>query len=163
MEEWCLKAVDALQDLLTLMNLTGGGPSRGTEIVSFALRNTSARRRSFYFNGSEIMIVPTFTKTDAMNGGKTEFISRHLDRETSYLFKVYFLLIHPAVVAFDDALPQDTSRTDIQRKYRKFALRNGICLGRMRAEEVWSVIGATFSEYDIPSRSQSTATCSEGL
>ncbi len=45
-EEWCLKAVDAFQDLLTVMHLTGGGPGRGTEIGSFLFRNTSARRRS---------------------------------------------------------------------------------------------------------------------
>lgn len=144
LEIGCIKAVEIWKGLLSAMHLIGGGPGRGTEIGSYSFRTTAANRRSFHFVDTELMIIPTFSKTRALNGGKVEFLNRHLDVEASYLFKVFFLLIHSVLVVFDETLAQNSSSAE-----PRICGENSVLLGRMEPNQVSTVIGGVFTEYEI--------------
>ena len=84
------KVQELMQELLTLMQLVDGAPGRGAETGSIGIRNTEERQRGVFFAGPEVILFPTHSNTRAMNRGGMRFISRHLDSETSFLFKCFF-------------------------------------------------------------------------
>lgn len=138
---WKNIAIDVLHDLLTGLHISSGGPGRGTEIGSLALRNTVTGRRGFYFIDKEVMILPGCNKTRAMKDGQMKFITRHMDVESSYLFKAFFLFIHPVIVVMHK-VRMSGEPDDL--------LRGSILLGELDPENVASVIGKKFAEYGIP-------------
>ena len=89
LKRWLKSAKTVHERLLCLLHLTGGGPGRGTEIASMAIRNTKNRRRAVFFVGEEVMIFPTHNKTSALRNGRMRIIYRFMDKNTSYLWKIF--------------------------------------------------------------------------
>ena len=83
--------------LLTLVHLTGGEPTRGTEPEVSSYVNTTTKLRSFFVTGTELMMVSAHTKMRGELVCITKTVSRHHDKETSFLFKCYVLLVLPVL------------------------------------------------------------------
>ena len=83
------------KSLLMLLNLTGGGPTRGIELEVLPFVNTSTQLRSFLFAGQELMILSAHTKKRSEMISITRMVSRRPDKETSFLSKAYLLLVLP--------------------------------------------------------------------
>ncbi len=73
---------------------------------------------------------------------KPEFLTRHLDAETSYLLKAFFTLGFTLCSLFSKSRAAAVNSTA--------EVRDSILIGRMHAKDVQRVIGAKFAEYDIP-------------
>ena len=145
------KVEQFMQDLLTLMHVVGGAPGRGTEIGSIGVRNTATRQRGVFFAGPEVIVVPTYNKTRSMHGGVMRFISRHLDSETSFLFKCFFLLVHPLYAVIScRALRKEGEKGNVESEVQEERVRDDLCIGCIAAENVAKVVGSCFSRYGIP-------------
>lgn len=88
-DEWCKKARNLFVTLNTVIHFSGGTPSRGKELSAMSSRNTHQLKRSFFITSKELMVIPAYFKTRSVHRGSTNFISRHLDPETTYLFISY--------------------------------------------------------------------------
>ena len=148
---WSLKVEQLLPELLTLVHLVGGAPGRGTELGSIGLRNSQERQRGVYFAGWEVMIVPTYSKTRSMRRGEMRFISRHMDRETSFLLKCFFLLVHPLYVTTKmlEIGAREANRS-IASYMKEKKLRDDLCGLVVAPQNVARDIGNCFSRFGIP-------------
>ena len=81
--------------MLALVHLTGGGPTRGTELEAAPYKNSAHHLRSFFFTGHKAMMISVHTKTRGVFAKIPKVVSRHHDAETSFLLKSYILLILP--------------------------------------------------------------------
>ncbi len=73
------------------------------------------------------MVLPSLNKTRAMRGAEAEFLTRHLDAETSYLLKAFLLLVHPVLVVFEESCRCCDSIAEV---------RDSMLIGRMHAKDV---------------------------
>ena len=141
-KKWIRQVKELIHELVTLIHLTAGAPGRGTEIGSIGIRNTEHRQRGMFFAGAEIILIPTYSKQRNMKRGVVRFISRHLDTETSFLLKCFFLFAHPLyVVSCCRSGVPDVSQS---------SMRDDLLIGAVSAENVAKVVGSCFGQYGIP-------------
>ncbi len=57
---------------------------------------------------------------------------------------MFFLVIHPVLIVFDETLAQNSSSAE-----PRICVRNSVLLGRMEPNQVSTVIGGVFTEYNI--------------
>ena len=85
------------QALLVLIHLTGGGPGRGTEILTVRYRNDSTGEgRGVFVDGGLVDIVVGYHKGYGYSA-KSKIIHRFLPREVSELVVYYLWLVQPFV------------------------------------------------------------------
>lgn len=141
---WKKRALDVLLEILTAGHISGGGPGRGTEIGSLTLRNTRFGMRTVFLPEDEVMMMPFYNKTRSMRQGKVMVLTRHLDRETSALFRAFFVLAHPLLVREEEKQlgekPQDPVRN----------VRDCLTLGAWSAGDMAHSIGRKMTRYGIP-------------
>ena len=148
---WLSKVEQVMQEMLTLLHLVGGAPGRGTELGSIGIRNTRERQRGVYFAGWEVILVPTYSKTRSMKRGEMRFITRHMDRETSFLFKCFFLLVHPLyVVTKVRESGTGGGNRSLASYMKEKRVRDDLCIGVVAAQNVARDVGGCFSRYGNP-------------
>ena len=85
------------KDLLVLVHMTGGGPGRGTEILTVRHRNDSTGEgRGVFIDGGLVDIVVGYHKGYGFSA-KSKIIHRFLPREVSELVVYYLWLVQPFV------------------------------------------------------------------
>ncbi len=73
----------------------------GDWVVSrYGTRKRDSER--FIFLAQKVMVLPSFNKTRAKRGVEAEFLTGHLDAETSYLLKAVLLWVHPVLFVFEE-------------------------------------------------------------
>lgn len=152
LEQWFEKAEELVPLLLAIIHLSAGAPGRGTETCSLGIRNTSNCRRGIFFVGSEVMMIPTFNKTRGVKRGRMVFVARYLDTETSYLMKLFFLIIHPALVCYAE-MKKCSSQVGMGTKFsdkKCSRLRDSLGLGVTEPEKMAQKVGIVFSKFRIP-------------
>ncbi|KAE8549026.1 hypothetical protein EYB25_002343 [Talaromyces marneffei] len=116
--KWKIPAVQAyfrdrdrsLELLLLLCHLTGGQPTRGTEILSLRHRNTlHGRHRSIFIEQGLVSTMTSYHKGYHITGS-TKIIHRYLPKEVSELMIYYLWIILPfceklEILAFEKIEP----------------------------------------------------------
>lgn len=154
LDAWTTSAKSLVPMFLTAMHLGAGGPGRGTEIGSMGLRNTPSCKRAVLFVGEELTINPWFNKSRSVRQCQNFFISRHVDRETSFLYKAFLLLVHPVMVQYaemkeqSEEVPPGAEREALLRE--RCLLRDNICFGVVKPVRVAERIGAVLAKYKFP-------------
>lgn len=141
---WRNKALDVLLDIMIAAHISGGGPSRGTELGSLTLRNTPTGMRTVYLGGQEVMMMPFYNKTRGMTHGKIIVLTRHLDQETSALFRAFFVLVHPLLVIQEEKSPTGRPEDPVRN------VRDCLTLGAWPAVDMATQMGKKLTEYGIP-------------
>jgi hypothetical protein len=83
--------------LLLLVHITGGQPSRGTELLSLQHYNTTHGLRRNIFIENELVSFVTFYHKGYSIQGSTKIIHRYLPKEISELIVYYLWLVLPFV------------------------------------------------------------------
>lgn len=99
---WHVPAIDAylgrLQEFsrlfAVLVNITGGQPARGTELVTLRYSNSPTTLRNIYIQEGQVMIIADYFKSRG-NLGKTRPIPRFLPRELGLLLANYLVRVVP--------------------------------------------------------------------
>ena len=146
-EAWVKTAKEVHRRLICLLHLTGGGPARGTEIARMTIRNTKRTRRALFFSGKEVIVFPTHNKTRVIRGGRMRKIFRYLDEETSFLFKTFFLVVHPTMVTVMDTLNKDEENYNASDTFK---MQYRLCMGMKFEERLSEEISSWFARYNIP-------------
>lgn len=139
---WQKNAQRLLQLFLALIHLSSGSPGRGTELASYHVTNTRATKRNIYFTKGEVMFMPHYDKRRAVLCGKLQFITRHTDKETSYLFKSYLLLVHRAHQFFLNDEQMNTNQ--------RYAVDHLLTLGLIPRKRVSSAITSALKTCGFP-------------
>jgi hypothetical protein len=93
-EAYLGKIESFLEKLLFLIHTTCGQPGRGTEICYLQYSNSPASRRHLYVHNGELIISPTYNKTDSRTQ-KARVIIRHLDSKIRSLVISFLAFIRP--------------------------------------------------------------------
>ncbi|KAJ3565617.1 hypothetical protein NP233_g7519 [Leucocoprinus birnbaumii] len=92
--QWCLDYSEFLELLLVSIELTGGSPSRGTEMTCLLFRNMTTRERNIFIYGKVMTIVGQYSKTTA-NTGEDKWLPHGLDGfDHDFVVQALFLA-HP--------------------------------------------------------------------
>jgi hypothetical protein len=98
--------------LLALCQLTGGSPSRASEIATTRIVNDAVGTRNLFLSGGMVVLASTYTKTRSMNNGLDKPIARFHDAVTSGLLLTYLTTVRPLegciVSALESASGGDT-------------------------------------------------------
>lgn len=139
-----LKKAQHLQELLlVLSHVVGGGTARATEIATYQCENDSSSTRNVYVQQGEVILISRYNKTQSMTG-RDKTIARVMDRDTSKLFFLYFIIIKPFEVMLVAFLHGDT----IARSHAKYLfVENGVPHSESR---IRACIQSVFSSSGIP-------------
>ena len=157
-KQWCSTVENSAVPLLaTIVHIVSGAPGRGTEIGVMHLRNTRVCQRAVFFEGEEVMLIPSHNKTRSTQRGYMPFISRHLDPKTSFLLKSFFLLVYPLYVICKNrelqrANGQGSSESgcpSITQRHLDDVL-DKLCVGAIDPNNLNREVGACFGQYGIP-------------
>lgn len=93
-ENW-LHEVQAFTKLIVfLVHVTGGLPGRATELAALQVRNTAVSQRHVMFVGNNLVLKPTYNKTNSMLK-REKVIYRFLVARVRDLYLKYFILVRP--------------------------------------------------------------------
>ena len=91
-----LQIREVSQLLQTLLYMTSGACGRGTEMAEMSVRNTQTNPlRSFFFMNGKMVCMPTHTKLMWNQFMVLRTVSRHPDRVTAMLYKLFVVLCMP--------------------------------------------------------------------
>lgn len=98
--------------LYTLLQLTGGGPARATEMCTLLFRNTPYSVRHLYVMNGLMFYVLGYDKGREKRGGRAKHIARFPDKCTSAILFVYLILVKPMMDAISTELGMDVDQCE---------------------------------------------------
>ncbi|MEM1282557.1 MAG: helicase-related protein [Chlamydiota bacterium] len=91
-----------LRHLFWLMEATGGGPARGSELRTVKVQNGPLASRHVFINNGTIFYVLTYHKGRAKMEGVGKPIARFLDEESSNILIIYLIFVKPLERVLND-------------------------------------------------------------
>ena len=87
---------DLVQILLVLIHLSGGQPSRATELASLHISNKEESMRNLFIYEHQVVLLTSYNKVNALNG-KDNVIARFLTSGVTKLLLMYLCLVRRVV------------------------------------------------------------------
>jgi len=95
----CNKFLDQSEQLqkniFLLVQLSGGSPSRATEVAVTRVVNDTAASRNVFLSGQQVVMTSFYTKTRSLNDGLNKPIARFPDAVTAGFVLIYLTLVRP--------------------------------------------------------------------
>ena len=142
------------QLLQTLLYVTGGACGRGTEMAEFSVRNTETNPlRSFFFMAGKMVSMPTHTKLTWNQFLTLRTVSRHPDRVTALLYKLFVSIAMPvrAVLQQIDHLAANGVLPDDDAKTSKLIGHQFLCGSQKEKEALPDEITTNLIAFGMPS------------
>jgi superfamily II DNA helicase RecQ len=99
-----------LENILLLMHITSFACSRGTELASFQLDNTSNIQRNVFIRNGTVLVCPTYNKNGSLTNSDIK-TPRFYPIGVALLIVNYAILLRPAIAFARDALELMDSRS----------------------------------------------------
>lgn len=91
---WLGKVAKLVEILAVLCHVTSGQPTRGTEVTtSMIINSSSGSPRSVYWTQNTIMLTQHYNKTSSVHGDQC--IARFLPQPIAHLFVLYLAVVRP--------------------------------------------------------------------
>ena len=131
-----------------LLQMTGGGPARGSELVELQHRNSSQGCRHLYLHGGRMLYVIVRHKGMDKLGGAGKPIARFPDIETSRLLIVYLMFIRPLeeLIRWDAGNGNGETKVDISKVTHLFCVRGNRISERALTDRFTKIMKKEVSE-----------------
>lgn len=142
MNRWCAAVESILSTVIVDFNISSGALVRGSEIEKLGIRNSASERPGIFYIGTKILIVLSYNKTSAIKRGRMEFVPSYLDKNTSFLFKAFFLLTLYVLNGFEKYKKAENSSFGTEYESRSMLkVRYNILMGQLETGKVTEIIG----------------------
>ncbi len=111
LEAWLESAKKFLELLACVVHLTGGGPPRAEEAVTFAIKNCNGKMRNLCIHGKHAVFVGQYHKSQNING-RFKLLARVLPESVSKILIQYLYLVRPMEIMLLRVLGEKTANAE---------------------------------------------------